>query len=99
MKTNKMMKKAAAWFRTQLRKAEQRHEERMCSNLINESRSRLQVREFEGKIYLCYDGMPLLTEEYLSESMPTALQGARLAYMRYVMRKQGHKPMGAEDKE
>lgn len=43
----------------------------------------MQVREFNGKIYLCFDNVPLLTELELLNGMSVSVEIARENYLEY----------------
>ena len=50
-------------------------------NIKREALSRLQVREFEGEIYLCFDNVPILQEVDLAEGLGYMLEIAREHYL------------------
>lgn len=45
--------------------------------------SRLQAREFHGKMFLCFDNVPILETEDLTESLAASVLQARLYYIKY----------------
>lgn len=48
-----------------------------------EAMHRLQVREFEGGLYLCLDNIPILKEIEMKQASLNALQEARRHYQGY----------------
>lgn len=52
-------------------------------NIKREALSRLQAREFEGKIYLCFDNIPILQEMDLAGGVGYILEIAREHYLEY----------------
>ena len=48
-----------------------------------EAMHRLQVREFEGGLYLCLDNIPILKEFEMKQASLNALQEARRHYQDY----------------
>lgn len=51
--------------------------------LETESKRRLQVMEYEGGVYLSYDGVPLLTEDELGTDLVVALEEMRENWKKY----------------
>lgn len=52
-------------------------------NIKREALSRLQAREFEGEIYLCFDNVPILQEADLAGDVGYMLEIAREHYLEY----------------
>ena len=52
-------------------------------NIKREALSRLQAREFEGEIYLCFDNVPIIQEVDLVEDLGYVLETAREHYLEY----------------
>lgn len=52
-------------------------------NIKREALSRLQAREFEGNIYLCFDNVPIIQEVDLVEDLGCVLETAREHYLEY----------------
>lgn len=52
-------------------------------NIKREALSRLQAREFEGEIYLCFDNVPIIQEVDLAEDLGCAIETAREHYLEY----------------
>lgn len=52
-------------------------------NIKREALSRLQAREFEGDIYLCFDNVPIIQEADLVGDLGFVLKTAREYYLEY----------------
>lgn len=66
--------------------SEEAHHQKMLKherNIKREALSRLQAREFEGEIYLCFDNVPILQEADLSGGVGYMLEIAREHYLEY----------------
>lgn len=66
--------------------SEEAHRKKMLKherNIKREALSRLQAREFEGNIYLCFDNVPIIQEVDLAEGLCCALDIAREHYLEY----------------
>lgn len=58
-------------------------------NIKREALSRLQAREFEGEIYLCFDNVPIIQEVDLVEDLGYVLETAREHYLEYLLATDG----------
>lgn len=58
-------------------------------NIKREALSRLQAREFEGDIYLCFDNVPILQEVDLVGDLCHMLETARVHYQEYRLANDG----------
>lgn len=58
-------------------------------NIKREALSRLQAREFEGKIYLCFDNVPIIQEVDLVGDLGYVLETAREHYLEYRLMNDG----------
>lgn len=66
--------------------SEEAHHQKMLKherNIKREALSRLQAREFEGKIYLCFDNVPIIQEVDLVEDLGNVIETAREHYLEY----------------
>ena len=52
-------------------------------NIKREALVRLQAREFEGNIYLCFDNVPIIQEVDLVGDLGYVLETAREQYLEY----------------
>lgn len=72
-----------AWWK---KISEEAHRQKVLKherNIKREALSRLQAREFEGDIYLCFDNVPLIQEVDLVSDLGCALADAREHYLEY----------------
>lgn len=72
-----------AWWK---KISEEAHRQKVLKheqNIKREALSRLQAREFEGEIYLCFDNVPLIQEVDLVSDLGCALADAREHYLEY----------------
>lgn len=76
----KFIETIKAWLRGISESHKEKSEARRLAEVENESNSRLQVREFKGGVYLCYDNIPLLDEASLKHPLPNALETMRNTY-------------------
>ena len=58
-------------------------------NIKREALSRLQAREFEGNIYLCFDNVPIIQEVDLVGDLGYVLEKAREHYLEYRLANDG----------
>ena len=58
-------------------------------NIKREALVRLQAREFEGNIYLCFDNVPIIQEVDLVEDLGYVLETARELYLEYRLTNDG----------
>lgn len=72
--------------------SEEAHRQKMLKherNIKREALSRLQAREFEGKIYLCFDNVPIIQEVDLAGDLGYMLETAREHYLEYRLANDG----------
>lgn len=66
--------------------SEEAHHQKMLKherNIKREALSRLQAREFEGDIYLCFDNVPIIQEVDLVEDLGNVIETVRENYLEY----------------
>lgn len=72
-----------AWWK---KISEEAHRQKVLKherNIKREALSRLQAREFEGDIYLCFDNVPIIQEVDLIGDLGYVLETAREHYLEY----------------
>lgn len=72
-----------AWWK---KISEEAHRQKVLKherNIKREALSRLQAREFEGDIYLCFDNVPIIQEVDLVENLGYVIETAREHYLEY----------------
>lgn len=83
MKEMKLLTKIGAWLRARQEQRRARMAERHSEELKQEAERVLQVREFEGQLFVCYNEVPLLTTCMLKENLPLVVEAARIMYVEY----------------
>lgn len=76
------------WLRSWGESWKQKSKARRLAEVEDESRHKLQVREFKGVVYLCYDNIPLLDEASLKHPLPNTLENMRDTYRTWRMNSQ-----------
>lgn len=72
-----------AWWK---KISEEAHRQKVLKheqNIKREALRRLQAREFEGSIYLCFDNVPIIQEVDLVGELGFVLEEAREYYLEY----------------
>lgn len=80
----KILGHVGVWFRGIREARLERKAVRRRLELEIMSQRAIQVMEFDGAVYLCHDGMPLLPAGKLSVGFEEALESARATYRKYV---------------
>lgn len=80
---NKFIQSISDWFRAKHESHKKKAQEKRATFLRLEAMSRLQAREFHGKMFLCFDNVPILETEDLTEGLAASVLQARLYYMKY----------------
>lgn len=83
MKEKSVLTQIVAWFRARREQRMARKSARYSEELNRESERVLQVREFEGKLFVCYNEVPFLTTCMLKEELPIVVEAARVMYVEY----------------
>lgn len=79
----KIMNAVQAWWKRISEESRRQKQLKRERNIKCEALVRLQVREFNGKIYLCFDNVPILTELELLNGMSVSVEIARENYLEY----------------
>ncbi len=80
---NKMIESLVAWLGAKRRQSAERREATAECRMFMDARRTIQVCEFGGEVYVSMDGVPLLPVDGLKWDLPTALDVAREAYVKY----------------
>lgn len=83
MKEKSVLTQIVAWFRARQEQRRARMAERHSEELKLEAERVLQVREFDGQLFVCYKEVPLLTTCMLKEELPIVVEAARMMYVEY----------------
>ena len=73
-----------AWWNKVSADAKQKRVSLKSRALAIESQQVLQAMEFQGELFICYKGMPIIKEDLLTVPIPDALENSRGTYMDYV---------------
>lgn len=79
----KIFKTIRQWFNAYSERVGAERSKARLERLEAESKRRLQVMEYEGDVYLSYDGVPLLTEDELGTDLVVALEEMRENWKKY----------------
>lgn len=60
--------------------------------LVRESEERIQAREFNGEVYLCYNNVPLVPDDGLAWDIPTTLALARESWLKWKEKEAAYEP-------
>lgn len=71
-----------AWIRAR-REWLAKQAERRSKELMQEANDLLQVREFDGRLFVCYDDIPIIDTCLLKEDLTVAVEAARKTYIDY----------------
>ena len=71
-----------AWIRAR-REWLAKQAERRSKELMQEANDLLQVREFDGRLFVCYDDIPIIDPCLLKEDLTVAVEAARKTYIDY----------------
>ena len=82
------MKTIGAWLSKKGAERKERSEALRERMLEEEAKHRLQVREYEGELFVCFDDQPLLWVQDLSHDMALTLKHAREMYVCYHSQKE-----------
>lgn len=77
------MNAVQAWWKKISEEAHRQKALKHERNIKREALSRLQAREFEGEIYLCFDNVPIVQEVDLAGDLGCMLKAAREYYLEY----------------
>ena len=77
------MNKLRIWFRSVLEHSRRVSEAKRKALLQVEAEDIIQVREFNGKLYVCYRDIPLVEESQLNRQAEITVRSVRAAYVEY----------------
>ena len=84
IKNMEVMKSIKAWYNKVVTDAKQKKASHKADALQAESRKALQVMEFNGELFLCFRGTPILREDQLMATLPEALEESRDTFVDFV---------------
>lgn len=77
------MKTLCDWVGAMRHQRKERKQREREAELASESMRVLQVREFGGELFVCYNDEPIIPTEGLKWDIPSTLDRARAAYKEY----------------
>ena len=88
----KILEKIKLWLSAKRKAHRERKAAQKAAALVRESEERIQAREFNGEVYLCYNNVPLVPADGLSWDIPTALVVAREAWLKWKEKEAAYEP-------
>ena len=70
-------------IKNQFKSLSEYFEKRRRKELIEQVNQDVQLREFEGKIWLCYNNVPIVEQSQLKDTICNAIADTRAAVCRY----------------
>ena len=70
-------------IKNQFKSLSEHFEKRRRKELIEQVNQDVQLREFEGKIWLCYNNVPIVEESQLKDTLCNTVEKTREAVCRY----------------
>lgn len=77
------MNKLKLWFKNVLEHSRRVSEAKRKALLQVEAEDIIQVREFNGKLFVCYRDIPLVEESQLNRQAEITVRSVRAAYVEY----------------
>ena len=70
-------------IKNQFKSLSEYFEKRRRKELIEQDNQDVQLREFEGKIWLCYNNVPIVEQSQLKDTICNTITDTRAAVCRY----------------
>lgn len=67
----KILEDIKAWLSAKREARRKKQAALRAAALVRESEERIQAREFNGEVYLCYNNVPLVPDDGLAWDIPT----------------------------
>ena len=83
----KFVLNAKKWLQNWRQRRIESVEDARLQKVHQEAREVVQVMEFDGKLYACMNGVPMFESDDLKESLPSAVENARTAYVVWKMQR------------
>lgn len=78
-----MKTRMSEWWRAMCARSRERSQRRRAATLVREADGRVQIREFDGEMYLSVDNVPVLPADGIAWDLPTAVAVSREAWVKY----------------
>ncbi|WP_337435739.1 hypothetical protein [Prevotella sp.] len=79
----KILEDIKAWLSAKREARRKKQAALRAAALVRESEERIQAREFNGEVYLCYNNVPLVPADGLTWDIPTTLAVARESWLKW----------------
>ena len=79
----KILEDIKAWLCAKREARRKKQAALRAAALVRESEERIQAREFNGEVYLCYNNVPLVPDDGLAWDIPTTLAVARESWLKW----------------
>ena len=73
----------ASWFRTTCVHEKKTRRIELENRVCNDAKVAIQITEYNGTLYVCHNGLPLIPVESLKNSVNDTLSVARQVYVDY----------------
>lgn len=80
------------WLSAKRKAHRERKAAQKAAALVRESEAIVQVREFSGEVYVCFNNVPILPVDGLTWDVPTTLAVAREAWLKWKEKEAEHEP-------
>lgn len=80
------------WLSAKRKAHRERKAAQKAAALVRESEAIVQAREFSGEVYVCFNNVPILPADGLIWDVPTTLDVAREAWLKWKEKEAEHEP-------
>ena len=80
------------WLSAKRKAHRERKAAQKAAALVRESEAIVQAREFSGEVYVCFNNVPILPTDGLTWDVPTTLDVAREAWLKWKEKEAEHEP-------
>lgn len=88
----KILEDIKAWLSAKREARRKKQAALRAAALVRECEERIQAREFNGEVYVCYNNVPLVPVDGLTWEITTALTVAREAWLKWKEKEAAHEP-------
>lgn len=88
----KILEDIKAWLSAKREARRKKQAALRAAALVRESEERIQAREFNGEVYLCYNNVPLVPDDGLAWDIPTTLAVARESWLKWKEKEAAYEP-------
>lgn len=88
----KILEDIKAWLSAKREARRKKQAALRAAALVRESEERIQAREFNGEVYLCYNNVPLVPDDGLAWDIPTTLAVARESWLKWKVKEAAYEP-------